>query len=287
MKELLTSLRFRIACFGTLRALLNRFGFELLRYNPKPSLSPQIGGPDDLHYLSLINVDLTQEEQNCVENFRTDRYHWINEYRWRLLLQTGIDFKQKVIFEPGAGIGDQTSWLVNQGASTVIVSEGRDLNLGIIKKRFSRDSRISIFPEEREGGDLEFYLGKSEFEIKADIVFLWGVYYHILDPLPNFPILHKFSKVAPIIVMDYQESTTGSDWIETYDYENPSASMHYSSWRQTAETMVAAVQSAFGHAYFPAEQMNWVDPSTPKAPRRIIIGSSMPLDHLPGLIEIF
>ena len=84
---MLTSSRFRIACFGTLRALLNRLGFELLRYNPKPSLSPQIGGPDDLHYLSLINVDLTQEEQNCVENFRTDRYHWINEYRWRLLLQ--------------------------------------------------------------------------------------------------------------------------------------------------------------------------------------------------------
>jgi hypothetical protein len=283
MIKKITSLRFRIACFGILRAVLNRLGFELLQYNPKPSLSPQIGGPDNLHYLSITNVDLTQEQQHCVENFRTDRYYWINEYRWRLLRQTGITFKQKVVFESGAGIGDQTAWLLNQGASKVIVSEGRDLNLSIVKKRFSGDSRISILPE---GGDLELYSGKSEFEIEADIVFLWGVYYHILDPLPNFPILHKLSRVAPIIVMDYQESTTGSDWIETYGYENPSASMHYSSWRQTSETMAAAVQSAFGHAYFPAEQMNWVDPSTPKAPRRIIIGSSKPLNHLPGLIEI-
>jgi hypothetical protein len=86
--------------------------------------------------------------------------------------------------------------------------------------------------------------------------------------------------------MDYQESLTGSDWIETYEYENSSSSLHYSSWRQTKETMAAAVQSAFGHAYFPAEQMHWVDPSTPTAPRRIIVGSSLALNHFSGLRQI-
>jgi len=262
---------------------LKRLGFELSYYVPKPSVSPQIGGPDNHSYLSLANLDLTQEEQNSVDNFRTDRYYWINEYRWRLLLQTGITFSQKVIFEPGAGIGDQTSWLLNQGASKVIVSEGRDINLSIIKKRFSGDSRVSIVPE---GEDLELYLDKSEFEVKADVVFLWGVYYHILDTLPDFPILHKLSRVAPLIVMDYQESLTGSDWIETYEYENSSSSLSYSSWRQTKETMSAAVQSAFGHAYFPAEQMQWADPSTPTAPRRIIVGSSIAVNHFSGLRQI-
>jgi len=138
--------RLWIAFFGRLRAIFKRLGFDLSYHDPKPSLSPQIGGPDNHHYLSLANVDLTLEEHNSVDNFRTDRYYWINEYRWRLLLQTGITFEQKVIFEPGAGIGDQTSWLLNQGASRVIVSEGREINLSILKKRFSGDSRVSILP---------------------------------------------------------------------------------------------------------------------------------------------
>lgn len=240
--------------------------------------NPQIGGPSTGHYLSLSEIELDSAHSATVEEFRTDRYFWINEYRWRLLLQTGIPLKGKVIFEPGAGIGDQTAWLLSQGAKQVFVSEGRDINVGVIERRFRNDPRVNILL-----GDLENCLDKPEFNVKADLIYMWGVYYHINDPLPDFAVLKKLARIADTLVMDYQESLTGSDYIEEYSYNNTSASISHSSWRQTRETMARGVSEAFGFAYFPVEQMDWMDPSCLHTPRRIIVGSTTPL-NLPGLV---
>ena len=259
-----------------IKDLLGKFDYSIERKNSRRS---QIGGPADSNYLSLSSLSLTDEEEESLENFRTDRYFWINEYRWRLLLQTGIIFKDKIVFEPGAGIGDQTAWLLQQGVKSVIVSEGRGVNVGIIQKRFANDSRVKVLL-----GDLEQCLNEPTFQVNADIVYLWGVYYHINDPIPSFPILHKLSEIAPTIVLDFQESLTGEDYLEKYYYENTSASMSHASWRLTLSSMAEGVRSSFGNAYFPVEQMNWIDPSTESAPRRIIIGANHPLSNS-GLIQ--
>ncbi len=249
-----------------------------------PSLNPppvpsQIGVPSKEHYLSISELDLDISQIEIIKNFRTDRYFWLNEYRWRLLAKTGISFEGKSIFEPAAGIGDQTAWLLNSGAAQVVVSDGRQENLEIVTKRFRSESRVTTVL-----GDIEQCLDSIDFKLNTDLVYLWGAYYHILDPVPEFPILHKLSKIAPMIVMDFQMSLTGMNYIRHYAYENVSASISHSSWAQTAETMAAGIRQSFGYAYFPIEQMNWDDPSTLSAPRRIIIGSQKPLSY-PGLIE--
>lgn len=269
---------------GLIRSVLDSFGFEIRKKTfggGQFNRSPQIGGPDSTHYLSIEKLNLTPSELATIDNFRSDRYFWINEYRWRLLARTGITLKDKVIFEPGAGIGDQTAWLLNQGARKVIVSEGREINLSVIAKRFQENQLVEMFL-----GDLESCIDNPKFEIRADIVFLWGVYYHILDPVPTFPILQKLAKIAPTIVLDYQKSLTGVDWIEHYEYENTSASISHSSWRLTPRSMIKGLHDSFGFVYLPVEQMQWNDPSTLHAPRRIIIASVDPLDW-PGLVSIY
>lgn len=55
-------------------------------------------------------------------NFRTERYHALNKARWEHFLSMGIPIEGKAIFEPGAGIGDQTEWLLNQGAKYIWVN---------------------------------------------------------------------------------------------------------------------------------------------------------------------
>ena len=215
----------------------------------------------------------------AISEFRTDRYYWLNEYRWRLFVQTGIPIEGQVVFEPGAGIGDQTSWLLNRGARKVITSEGREINLDVIRKRFSGDERVLTML-----GDLENCLNNPGFQVQADLIFLWGVYYHINDSINDFPILRSLAKIAPIIALDYQVSLSGLDWLEEYNYDNVSTSISHSSWRQTPETVISGIRASFGYAYFPREQMDWEDPSTLVAPRRIIIGSKTPLDY-PGLVE--
>jgi len=259
--------------------MLLLFGYTVTKCLPPPSVSIQIGGPSKGHYLSISELNLDVSQIEILRNFRTDRYFWLNEYRWRLLAKTGISFVGKSIFEPGAGIGDQTAWLLHNGAAQVFVSDGRQENLEIVKRRFKGDPRVNTLL-----GDLEQCLDSLDFNLNTDLVYLWGVYYHILDSVPDFPILHKLSKIAPMIVMDFQMSLTGIDHIRTYAYENVSASISHHSWAQTTETMASGIRQTFGYAYFPIEQMNWDDPSTLSAPRRIIIGSKKPLNY-PGLIE--
>jgi hypothetical protein len=258
------------------KSLLNLVGYEIRKNTPPPS---QIGSPASTSSMSIELLKFSNEELASVANFRTDRYYWLNEYRWRLLMQTGIPIAGSTIFEPGAGIGDQTEFLLKRGASKVIVSEGRETNLEIIRKRFDGNPRVVPLL-----GDLEECLDRPEFQVHADLVFMWGVYYHIYDSLPEFLILKKLARIAPVVVLDYQESLTGADYIESYSYENTSASISHQSWRQTRNSMVAGVRSAFGYAYFPIEQMNWNDPSCINTPRRIIIGSKFPLNY-PGIIE--
>lgn len=253
-----------------------RFGLTIRK---RSTVISQIGHPAKENYLSLSELNLKPCEQAIVKNFRTDRYYWLNEYRWRLLAKTGISFEEKVIFEPGAGIGDQTAWLLQQGAAKVIASDGRASNVEICKKRFSKDSRVT-----NSQWDLEQPFDFSDVKLKSDIVYLWGVYYHILDSISDFPVLNKLSTIAPIIVMDFQMSLTGIDHLRTYKYNTASSSVSHHSWAQTLETMALGIRSNYGHAYFPIEQMNWDDPATLSAPRRIIIGSKLPL-YYPGLVK--
>ncbi len=272
-----------------IQKLLNIFGFRIQRI---PSLGYKLqriptAGREALHKITLqvqeskSNLKLSDEEILIWNNFRTSRYFYCNELRWRLFLQTGIPIVNQMIFEPGAGIGDQTQWLLQQGASRVIVSDGRKDNIEIIRKRFLGESRVVTILNE---GNLEICLDEPDFQIKADLIFLWGVYYHINDPMPNFPVLRRLANIAPVIALDYLESATGFDYIETYDYENPSASKSHASGRQTRATMIAGLRASFGYVYFPIEQMNWHDPSAPYTPRQIIIGSKYPLLYQ-GLVE--
>lgn len=66
------------------------------------------------------------DTETIIGNFRTERYEALNKARWDHFLSMGIEIKDKIIFEPGAGIGDQTEWLLSQGATSLFVNEGRD-----------------------------------------------------------------------------------------------------------------------------------------------------------------
>jgi len=225
------------------------------------------------------NLNLSETELVAVRLFRNDRYFYCNELRWRIFLQTGIPIAGLTIFEPGAGIGDQTQWLLNRGAKKIIVNEGRYTNLSIIRKRFNNDSRVVTLL-----GNLEECLTLPEFKFKVDLIFMWGVYYHIDDPIPEFPILKQLAKLADIVVFDYLESATGIDYVEIYENEIQSASIIHRSGRPTKNSIVTGLKIAFGYAYFPIEQMEWHDPDAPNTPRRIIIGSKNPLSYS-GIIE--
>lgn len=222
-----------------------------------------------------MNFTPTSRENEIIKNFRSPRYDHLNQLRWDLFLKMGIPIKDQVILEPGAGIGDQTEWLLSQGAKHVFVNDGRPENLHIIFQRFGHDPRLTYVH-----GNLETDIPK--WDISADLVFLWGVYYHINDSLAEFNIMRALSKIAPVVVFDYLESR--EDGTTFYGYDNPSTSVSQYAIRPTTKTMMEGLKKSWGYAYLPKEQMDWEDPLAAGTPRRLAAASIYPLNN-PNLIE--
>lgn len=219
----------------------------------------------------------TPRQQEILQNFRTDRYDYLNKLRWDLFLKMDIPIYEQVIFEPGAGIGDQTEWLLSQGAKHIYVNDGHPENLEFIRQRFAGNKRLTFLD-----GNIEECLNKPEFDFAADLVFLWGVYYHVNDSLKEFNIMSALAKIAPVVVFDYLESH--EDGTTFYGYDNPSTSVSQYAIRPTTKTMMEGLKKFWGHAYLPKEQMDWEDPLAAGTPRRLAAASIYPLDN-PNLIE--
>jgi hypothetical protein len=68
---------------------------------------------------------------NPIDQFHSERYLLHNRKRLEHLESLNIDFKDKTIFEVGAGIGDHTNYLIFKGCSKNFSTEGRNDNLEI------------------------------------------------------------------------------------------------------------------------------------------------------------
>lgn len=211
-----------------------------------------------------------ERHREILSNFRTERYDYLNKLRWDLFKKMDIPVLDKVILEPGAGIGDQTEWLLNQGAHRIYVNDGRPENLEIIRERFNDNPRLTFLE-----GNLETDVPK--WNVEADLVFLWGVYYHINDSLTEFQIMRALSRVAPVVVFDYLESR--EDGTTFYGYDNPSTSVSQYAIRPTTPTLMEGLKKTWGYAYLPKVQMDWEDPLALGTPRRLAVASIHPLEN--------
>lgn len=211
--------------------------------------------------------------EGILSSFRNDRYERLNQCRWEQFLSMGIDIKGKTIFEPGAGVGDQTEWLLKQGVGHVYVNDGREENLEMVQERFGGNDRVTILPaqdmETAKFSDIPF----------VDLIFCWGVYYHLREDL-EFRVLHQLSRKGATIVMDY---LAGNDNEVSYGYDNPSTSLSKYAFRPRTETLMEAMTKSFGYAYHPVHQLKWEDPLAAET-RLVVVGSHFLLGN-PNLIR--
>lgn len=207
-------------------------------------------------------------------SFRTERYHALNKARWDHFLAMGIPIEGKTVFEPGAGIGDQTQWLLDQGAHQIYVNEGREENVGIIRDRFSDQPRVFVIH-----GDLESCLAFPEFDFDVDLIFCYGVYYHLREDYPGFTIMRQLAGKGSMIAFDY---LAGNDAEVSYGYDNPSTSISQFGFRPRPETMVLALKAWWEFVYAPKQELNWQDPVAAED-RRVLVASHSELQN-PNLI---
>lgn len=212
------------------------------------------------------------EKNEILSNFKTDRYEVLNKIRWEQFLTMGISLKGLTVFEPGAGIGDQTEWLLEQGVRSIIVNDGREENIQLIQERFKDDPRVTTILENMEEWE------NPVFDFDVQFIYCYGMYYHINDPA--FDVLFRFSQIGEAMALEYLE---GDDTVAGYGYDNPSTSLSRNGIRPTTATMVKAMKESWVFTYLPKVQLDWDDPCAQGTPRRIIVGSNYPMEN-PNLI---
>jgi len=84
-------------------------------------------------------------DESIMSAFRDGRYSRLNRCRWNQFLSMGIDLKGKTIFEPGAGIGDQTEWLLGQGVKSICVNDGGRITSKSLRSGLSVIGESDIF----------------------------------------------------------------------------------------------------------------------------------------------
>ncbi len=209
---------------------------------------------------------MNYSRESIISHLTTDRQSLLNHMRWGQFLSMGIDIEGKTIFEPGAGIGDQTKWLLDQGAKHVHVSDGRSGNLDVIRERFGDDPRLTYVL-----CDIEKDLDALKFHV--DFIFCYGVYYHARESFPQWHIMRGLAKLGDAIAIEYLE---GEDEDYFYGYENPSTSISQYAFRPKTGTLMNGMKEAWGHSYYPKHQLKWVDPVAPET-RFIAVASHKPL----------
>ena len=216
----------------------------------------------------------TYSREDILSSFRNPRYESLNETRWNHFLAMGIPIKNQLIFEPGAGVGDQTEWLLKQDPMFIWVNEGREGNAEIIRDRFVGNFRVEVFC-----GDLESCLAFPEYDFYADLIFCYGVYYHLRED-EQFTIMRQLSKLGETIAFDY---LAGEDGEVSYGYDNPSTSISQYARRPRRETMTAALKTCWEFVYDPKEPLAWVDPQAYED-RVVAVASHVELNN-PSLIQ--
>jgi hypothetical protein len=209
-------------------------------------------------------------------NFRTPRYERLNQVRWDHFIGMGIPLKGKTIFEPGAGVGDQTEWLLNQGVKHVTVNDGREENLQIIRERFGHDPRVTTVC-----GNIETFL--PTLDIYVDFIYFYGVYYHLNESAQDFHIMRDLSKRGQAVAFDFHAGNNVTDF---YNGDSPSTSLSQYGLRVNVDTLMKAMKEIWGHAYLPKIQLDWQDPTIPHEVRLVAVGSHVSLDDNPNLVPV-
>jgi hypothetical protein len=103
--------------------------------------------------------------------FHDDLYLRINGRRLEHLASLGLPLDNRTVLEVGAGIGDLTSFFVDRGC-TIVTSEGRPGNLAVLRSRYPDiDARL-----------LDLEKPDEAFDVRAEIVFCYGLLYHLEKP---------------------------------------------------------------------------------------------------------
>jgi len=179
-----------------------------------------------------------------IKAFTTENYKTINRTRMAHLASLGLDLDGKTVLELGAGVGDLTEFFVDRNCQITSI-EGRPENLSILQKRFPNVKHILA--------DLENPPPLPKF----DIVFAYGILYHVRNPQRFLEyVSEQTSDLLLIETIVTPDSNEQINVVHEHTYD-PTQSISGKGCRPTRQWIFSELSKSFEHVYIPKTQPNY------------------------------
>lgn len=212
-----------------------------------------------------------------IESFHSDHYLRHNQRRLEHLASLGLNLTAQTVLEVGAGIGDHTSFFLDRQCQ-VTSTEGRLENLTILQQRYP-DLPVR---------HLDLNEPNPEFNGKFDIVYCYGLLYHLHQPENGIAFMATHCQHLLLLetCVSFGEDESVNPCSEPAD--SPTQSVSGQGCRPTRCWILNRLKQHFPYVYFPTTQPNheefpldWTNPSTniTGLTRAVFVASRQPLNN--------
>jgi hypothetical protein len=208
--------------------------------------------------------------------FASPRYKLVNKARLEHLASLNLDINKKSVLELGAGIGDHTQFFINRECK-ITSTEGRPENFLVLKNRFP-NIRTILLDVDKAG---------IKFDEKFDIVYCYGLLYHLGNPFGAIEYMSKWCDSLLLL-----ETIVSYDKNKNIDYcldngGDPTQSVSGEACRPSRKWIFDQLKNSFDFVYIPKTQPNfeelypldWTKDEAPRVSRAVFIASRQKIDN--------
>jgi hypothetical protein len=210
-------------------------------------------------------------------DFHSIRYQTINARRLEHLASLRLPIAGRSVLEVGAGIGDLTGFFVDRGCE-VTSTEGRDDNIALLRRRWEDHPRVSV-------SKLDLDPPPTQPMPVHDIVFCYGLLYHVSDPGVALRFLAE--SCGSMLLLETQasfgEQVDHVPWHE--DAALATSARSGDACRPTRPWLAERLSGLFEHVYFAATRplhnefpTAWTPEALARTPRVIMVASREPIE---------
>ncbi|MEM9166421.1 MAG: class I SAM-dependent methyltransferase [Planctomycetota bacterium] len=238
--------------------------------------------PAEPHHAHLPNEAARPEPGTPQADFHSIRYQTINARRLEHLASLGLSITGRSVLEVGAGIGDLTGFFVDRGCR-VTATEGRPDNLELLRRRWQDHERIEVVPLQLDPAPTP---RPAVIARQYDIVFCYGLLYHLSDPAAG---LQWLADACDGMLLLETQASFGNEAQQRPMREDPAlaaSAMTGRACRPTRPWLHEALGGLFEHVYYPVTQplhnefpLAWTPGAIPRSPRLVVIASRTPIEN--------
>jgi len=235
---------------------------------------------------SVPDDRLAQAVQAAQGVFHSLHYLRHNARRQEHLASLGLALEGRRVLEVGAGIGDHTTFFLDRGC-TVLSVEPRLENCNLFAAAMQERFRLGYGKTTQcrlIRGDIAYM--DASFEDKFEIVYCYGLLYHLADPDVALAALAR--RCTDLLLLETCVSFGDEEAVNPVGEQqgDPSQAFHGTGCRPTRPWLFNRLKALFPHVYAPLTQpaheefpLDWTASPPKGLTRAVFIAARRPLDN--------